>query len=259
MKIFICFMCSVYLLFITGCTGPFATSDESDSGNEVAVGSYSTMIVLANKLYAVTDTKIFTFDISNTVKPQLMDSQDIGSNIESLFHYNGLLFVGSANNMFIYTLDTSGIPRRESTSQYHEVWGPDICNSDPIVARSNIAYVTLSTTNSARCFAREINELRIYNISDIRNPALLSILEMSKPKGLGLGKKKLYICDENLGLIVFDIKDPSKPVQEKIFDGYPAYDLIVKNDLLIVSSARSLYQYDISDENNIRLLSKIEL
>ncbi|MBL0101500.1 MAG: hypothetical protein IPP49_16870 [Saprospiraceae bacterium] len=98
--------------------------------------------------------------------------------------------------------------------------------------------------------------MRIYNISDIRNPALLSILEMSKPKGLGLGKKKLYICDENLGLIVFDIKDPSKPVQEKIFDGYPAYDLIVKNDLLIVSSARSLYQYDISDENNIRLLSK---
>jgi hypothetical protein len=245
---------------LTACTVD-SNSDTNQNGNEAISGSYSTMLTLGNNLYAVTKSRIFTFDISNPQKPVERDNKDVGFNIESLFYYDGLLFIGSSNNMYIYSLDENGIPERESNTQYNdtEFLVDDFCKHDPIVVRNNIAYVTLSTTLTGICVSRTFNQLRLYNIADIKNPVLLSIHEMSNPKGLGFGKEKLFVCDGIDGLVVFDIKNPLMPVKEKTIGGYKAYDLIIKDNLLVVVSDKELYQYDITDEDNIQLYSKINL
>ena len=82
---------------------------------------------------------------------------------------------------------------------------------------------------------------------------------MSAPKGLGFGKNHLFICDAKDGLVIFNLDNPLKPVKVKTFNGFEGYDLIVNDKILVVVAKNQLLQYDISDETNIRYLSKIDL
>lgn len=161
--------------------------------------------------------------------------------------------------MYIYSLTVDGIPERQSATPYSNVFDREVCTSDPIVIRNNYAYVTLSATNNICAFWQRINELRVYDIADFTRPRLLDVVSMSAPKGLGLGKSHLFVCDQNTGLKVFNIDDPKKPVLVKTIGGFKAYDLIVNNNLLIVVADKKLLQYDISDEEDIKPLGIIYL
>ncbi len=242
---------SLFVFFIsTSC------NSEDSSGTEATLaGSYSTILTIGNKLYAVSINDIYTFDITDRKRPVLINKQNIGFDIESLIHHEGILLIGSKSAMYIYSLDKNGIPVSKSQSSYNTV---DFCSSDPIVAREKVAYVTISTTQ-VNCQTRTVNELRVYNIEDIKKPKQIVNISMSNPKGLGLGKNNLYICDQKEGLIIFDISNPIKPVRKSQFNGFKAYDLIVKNNLLLVVAEKQLRQYDITDENVIKYLGVIDL
>ena len=82
---------------------------------------------------------------------------------------------------------------------------------------------------------------------------------MSTPKGLGLGKNHLFICDQTDGLVVYNLDNPIDPVKVKTFGGFEGFDLIVNDDILVVVAKDELLQYDISDESDIKYLSKIDL
>jgi hypothetical protein len=235
------------------------TKEASDASSEsVLSGSYSTMLTLGNKLYIVSKTTIFTYDATDAKNLILLDEQSLGFDIESLIHHEGLLLIGSKSSMHIYTLDDKGIPVKQSQTQYFGV-AEGLCNSDPIVTRNNIAYVTLSSSVEACGNTRLINELRIYNISDINNPVLINSYTMENPKGLGLGKNSLFVCDAKLGLIVFDVTNPGSIIETQDFSDIEPYDVIVKGTILIVVAKDQLLQYDISDENNVKLLSSIAI
>jgi hypothetical protein len=230
-----------------------------DVSSETKSGSYATMLTVGNKLYVVNKTAITTFDVSNPADPKEIDRKDAGVDIESLYYYNNLLLIGSANNMYIYSLTADGIPERQSATQYSNAFDREVCTSDPIVIHNNYAYVTLSATNNICAFWQRINELRVYDLSDFTRPILLDVVSMSAPKGLGLGKSHLFVCDQNTGLQVFNIDDPKKPVLVKTIGGFKAYDLIVNNNLLIVVADKRLLQFDISDEDDIKPLGIIYL
>jgi len=232
------------------------TTDESSDNSSTESGSYSTMLVIQNRLYLVNLTQIKTFDLTTPESPVLLQESDLGFDIESLFSYNGLLLVGSRSGMHILELDEEGIPQKRSYSDYNNT---AICSKDPIVARDNNSYVTISSDDNVWCNGFRLDELRIYNITNPALPVLLETIEMSKPKGLGLGKSKLYICDEVDGLVVFDLTNPQMPVREKSFGGFKAFDLIVKGNLLFVSCDDQLRQYDITDEENTFLVSVINI
>lgn len=253
MKTTIKFFLAICILFNACSLDESLTSD-----NNVLAGSYSTMLPLGNKLYVVSKTKIFTYDATDAKDPILLDTKELGFDIESLIHHDGLLLIGSKSNMYIFSLDENGIPVRESQTEYFG-FADGLCNSDPIVVRNSIAYVTLSTIVSQCGNSRIVNELRVYNITDFKNPILINQQDMSLPKGLGLGKEKLFICDGIDGLIILDIKNPKSPLKEKAIAGFEAYDLIVKNEVLMVVAKDELLQFDISIENDIKLLSTIEL
>lgn len=235
-----------------------------DSGNDpyssdTKSGSYATMLTISNRLYLVNRTAITTYDVINPSNPLKLDYKNVGADIESLFHYNGLLLIGSANNMYIYKINTNGIPERQSNTEYNQIFGTEICTSDPIVVRNNIAYVTLSTiTRLCNSFKYE-NELRVYDIDDIESAKLLKTISVPSPRGLGLGKKHLFVCSDTDGLVVLNIEDALNPKIVKTIGGFSGYDLIVDDNLLIIVTDKALLQYDISDETNIKELGKIKL
>ncbi|MCB9309261.1 MAG: hypothetical protein H6567_04295 [Lewinellaceae bacterium] len=245
------------LLFSQACTSE--SSSDADTSNTTLSGSYATLLTINNRLYVVNKTEITTYDITNAKKPALLDKKDIGIDIESLYHYDNLLLIGSANNMYIYELNSNGIPLFKSNSSYTDIFDINGCSSDPIVVKNQIAYVTLSTTISGRCGWRNVNELRVYDIVDPVHPILLDTIGMSNPKGLAIGDNYLYICDGVTGLQVFSLDNPQEPQRFKSFSGFTAYDCILKGNLLLVVCQEELRQYDVSDPNNITLLSQIDL
>lgn len=250
-------------LFIASCQledSPFISSDSSESGNGsgTSSGSYATMLTINNKLYVVTQSSILTYDVSVKDDPQLLNEQELGFQIESLLHYNGLLFIGSQSTMYIYKIGTDGIPERQSTTNYFAA-NDEICNSDPIFVKNNLAYVTLSTEVTVCGRSNPINELRIYDITNLEFPELKFLGEMSNPKGLGIGKSNLFVCDKTEGLVVFDLADPVHPVRIKTIPINKAYDLIIRANILMVVAEKELIQFDITNENDIKMLGTIEL
>lgn len=255
-------MKNLLYLFFLGLTLFSACTSEDVGSNDASntqSGSYATMITISNFLYVINKTEITTFDVSNPSRPLQVNKQEVGFDIESLYHYQGLLLIGSANNMYIFSIGDDGIPKQKSTTQYNETFGAEVCTNDPIVVKDNWAYVTLSSTVQTCGGFRFINELRVYDIKDVNSPKLLKTINMSSPKGLGFGKNHLFVCDQTDGLVVYNIEDPLEPIKVSTFGGFAGFDLIVKDTLLIVVAKDKLLQYDISDENDIKYLSKIDL
>ena len=246
-------------LLISGCYSEDSSLSDNSNRTESQVGSYSTMLTIGKFLYLVNETSISTYDVINPSSPVLLNKQDVGFDIESIYYHEGLFLIGSAANMYIYSINESGIPLRETNEEYFSSFDDTQCFSDPIVARGNLAYVTLSTDIQECGWRVNINELRVYDIANLNKVKDLSVYSMSNPKGLALGKEKLFVCDAIDGLYIFDLSDPSRPEFEQLFPGFSAFDALVRNNLLIVVARDRLLQYDISDENNINLVSEFKL
>lgn len=254
---------AVFGFFLTGCV------DENLNGLEQSTagtnGSYSQMIVVGDFLYGINGPNLSTLDIRDKNNTSIIDQQRLDFDIESLYSFQGLLFVGSSQRLYIMELADNGVPKLRVAEEYvfEDIFTP----CDPVVANSTHAFVTLSSLvrneaqfNFLDCGqVAEVNELRIFDITDLENVDYVSSTPMSNPKGLGLDGSTLFVCDGENGLVVFDISDVNNVLEIESFHGFNAYDCIVKDDLLIVVAEDQLLQYDYSDLTNIRLLGSFEL
>jgi hypothetical protein len=245
------------LLSVFSCTPP--VQDSLSSGT--LSGSYATMLPIDGFLYVVDDMNITTYDIADNLNPVLIDKQNVGFEIESLFHYDGVLFIGSTTAMHIFTIEENGVPLRQSQTEYNfnnnELW----TSCDPIVANDKYAFVTLSTSQFIEdgCFSwnREANDLRIYNIENFQEPELISLTEMDFPKGLALTGDYLFVCEGNLGIKLFDVSDKEQPIEIWSDLTFESFDVILKEGLMMVVGPDALRQYDYTDINNITFIEAI--
>jgi hypothetical protein len=222
-------------------------------------GSYSNMLVISQHLYVVNDDELITYRIESDDALAEIDRKSLGFGVESMFHRSGVLFIGSRERLYIYRLNTANIPIEESTTEYSEFDGIDNCFSDPVVVEGDIAYVTLATDLDAGCGFRTVNELRLYDISDLQNPNLINTVEMEEPKGLAVSNNILFVCEANNGLKIFNVENSLNVIQLYHFEGYRATDVIVNNGVLLVVGPDNLYEYDYSDLNNVFLTATIDL
>jgi hypothetical protein len=254
----------VLSLLLVSCADDFSSGGNDGSGDGIN-GSYTALIAVGNRLYYVDERNLYTADISDANHIKVIDKQVIGEDIETLFHRNGLLFIGSGPAMYIYRLDENGIPRRESQTNYADFPG-ELEPCDPIVADDHFAYVTLSsilpseTTGFLNCVRfQTINELRIYDITNIQKPVLVSRVNMHKPKGLALDGDLLFVCDSEDGLKIFDVSKRNEPLEIYHFEDGHTFDAIARNGLLVVTGPASIMEYDYSDVENIRLIGVFRL
>jgi hypothetical protein len=209
-------------------------------------GSLSRFTIVGDYLYLVNDYSLVPIDITNLDEPVKLEEIYLGFGIETIFPYEDHLFIGSNSAVYIYNIDDPATP------QYRSIYD-HATGCDPVVVSGNFAYVTLREGVSCSNFF-ELNVLEVLNVSDVRNPIQVNSINMTNPRGLALGcNNKLYVCEGDGGLVQFDVSIPSDPVYERTYDQYPAEDLIVRDDLLIVTGEEGVYQYQCASDSLMML------
>ena len=240
------------LCFLVACESDadFQVSDGSGIGSSTA-----RFTVVGNYLYVVDDVYLSTLDISTADIPVLIDKQEVGFGIETIYPYADYLFIGSSLGMYIYAISDEGVPYRESALQHFQ-------SCDPVVANDNFAFVTLKSGGDCRLgTAFGANRLEVVDIKDVNNPILVNVFDMTHPSGLGLDGNTLFVADSYEGVKIFDVEEPVNSLQliQEVKGDYEALDLIARNGILIVISFENLYQYDYTDLDDIKLISTIAI
>ncbi len=212
-------------------------------------GSMARFTIVNEYLYAVNRSSLVVFDISDQQHPQKKTEQGIGWNIETIYPFQGNLFIGSATGMFIYNISTPTAPTYVSGISH-------IRMCDPVISDGKYAYVTLRA--GAECGTVTGSQLQVLHITNIATPRLINTYTLTNPFGLGKTGYLLWVCDGTDGLKVYDAKDPEKLSFKYHIKNIEPYDVIPVNDLLIVSAKEGIIQYDASNPEKLAELSRIQ-
>lgn len=227
------------------------SSGAAGKGNSGVGGSMARFTLYDNFLYAVDEYSLNLFDVSTPETPVSSSIKHIGWGIETIFPYEGKLFIGGQTGMQIFSLENPQDPSFISEFRHAK-------SCDPVVVQGDLAYVTLRAGNLCGDVQ---SQLDVIDISDLSNPTLLKEYEMQEPYGLGIDQEALFVCDGSAGLKVFNASDPLK-IDENIIKTYPdvnAFDVIPLGDVLLMIGKDGFYQYDYSDLENITQLSHIPI
>ncbi len=242
--------CSVLFILIFGaCSKDSGISQSTaNAGNSGQGGSLARFTIVKNHLYTIDHQDLSVFDITNANKPIFIRKVNIGFNIEALFPYQDKLFIASNNAMYIYNITDPTRPFQESRVQH-------FTGCDPVVVNDTIAFLTIHGGNAC---GSSINQLNVYDISQINSPNLMTSIPMTNPHGLGLKDSILYICDRGKGLRVLNVKEPSNPVEIDILTGDTYLDVIPTGNLLIGMLTNGIAYLDISNPASPQKLAHIK-
>lgn len=240
-------------LFILTIALTVACSQDGDNGalNESAPnsdgqgGSLARFAMLNDYLYTVDEYGLNVYNIATPADPVFVNNIPIGFRIETLFNYKEYLYIGSQNGMFIYSVSNPEFPEYLADVQH-------FTSCDPVVANATTAFVTL--WSDLGC-GTTVNQLEIYDITDVVNPTLLSVRNLTFPKGMGLYGNYLFVCDDEIK--VFDISDPENSVLVHNINKL-AFDVIIQGDLLIAIGQNGIYQYQLN-QNDVTDTSELSV
>ena len=213
-----------------------ASTDQSS----VQGGSMARFSVVGDYMYTVDAGVMNIFDLSNPAKPERANKIHLGFDVESLFAYGETLFIGGALGVYMYDI-TNPLQPMKSTTFTH------VQSCDPVVVSDNFAFVTLNAGST--CQNGTLNQL---NIIDVANyPILIKSVDMWDPKGLGVDGNKLFVCDGDAGLKIFEFEsndfNDTQSVDINLVDtlgDIDCYDVIASQQRLIVSNQDEIRQFD---------------
>lgn len=214
-------------------------------------GSMASFMIFSNYLYVINNTQIDVFDISDYTNLQKMgNSVFTGRNIETLFVYNNMLFVGTTSGMLIYSLSVPESPSILSAFDHATA-------CDPVVVQGSYAFVTLRAGNACGGWQ---NQMDVIDISNVNSPQLIRSYELMGPYGLGVDNDKVFVCDGDDGLKVYtDANYPDNLTLKKHFPEINAYDVIPMGNILFVIGKDGFYQYDYTNLDQMSLLSSLPI
>ena len=143
----------------------------SDSASDSSVGQGGSMArfsIVDDYLYTIAGTNLQLFDISNPADPAPFAKVFVDWRVETIFSYQGALFIGAPEGVFIY--DNSDPSNPVFSSKFTHATA-----CDPVVVSNNIAYVTLRSGNNC---IQGLNQMDILDVTDIYNPQLLNTIAM---------------------------------------------------------------------------------
>ncbi len=211
-------------------------------------GSLARFKIVDDYLYAVDDSSINVFDISNLEAPSDLDDVYVNFGIETIFNRGHYLFLGSTSGLYIYDITSADAPKYVSEFSHATA-------CDPVVVDEDYAYVTLRGGNL--CGALE-SRLEIIDISNITTPALIKTYAMDNPYGLGIKDDLLFICDGTSGLKVYNKENVGDLKLLKTYADVTAYDVIPLENRMLMIGGNTLYQYHYTDES-LELFSEFAL
>jgi hypothetical protein len=227
-----------------------AIAPGTGSGSGVG-GSLARFTVTGDYLYLLDGDHLQTVNVSSETNPIAKTRTTLAWDIETIFPYKTNLFIGSSSGMYILDIASPEAPAHVSTYSH-------IRSCDPVVVDDDYAYVTLRSGTACQGFT---NQLEIIDIKNLSSPQLLKTYPMTNPHGLGIDDKTLFICDGNDGLKAYDVTDINTIDQNQLahHKNIHALDVIPFNDVLMMIGQDGIFQYDYSNPEDIKLLSKIEV
>lgn len=241
----------IYIIMIALTIAACQSNNDSSALAEVPVadgvgGSLATFSLVGNYLYTVDQRDLNVFSLANPLQPVQVNTIPIGFDIETLFGRGEYLYIGSRFAMYIYEISNPEEPQFVSDAQHFTA-------CDPVIANDNYAFVTLFSQNIC---GTGLNELQVYDITDITSPILISTRSLIQPKGIGLYGNYLFVCDDVIK--IFDVSDPTNMTLVNSIDR-SAFDLIIYQDKIHAIGNGGLYQYSLNpnDINQITALSSI--
>lgn len=204
-------------------------------------------------LYAVSDRdiKVFTVDNPRQIR-KVGENIGVRDQLESAFVADGNLFVGAQSGMYIFNLNDPQFPDYEG--RYNHLRA-----CDPVVVEGEYAYLTIR--DGEEC-GRTKNELHVINISDLSNPRQEGIYAMNNPHGLGVDKGRLFVCDGDAGLKVYDARNPRNLREVNTLSELSAtFDVIPvpQKRQLIAVAGNNIIQYRYDSSGQLRRLSEFSV
>lgn len=232
-----------------GVRNPTFNNAPPSTNNPGVGGSMARFAISQGYLYAVGTNTMQLFNLSTPSQPQNQNTINLAWGIETIFPYQDKLFLGSTTGMHIYDNQDPSAPSFISTYQH-------VMSCDPVVVQGDKAYVTLRRDNTCE---QGVDALEVIDISDLQNPSLIKSYPMQHLHGLGIDQNTLFLCEGKFGLKVFDVQNALTIDQnlKQHFTGFDAYDVIPLGDVLLMIGKDGLYQYDYTNPESLRLLSKI--
>lgn len=214
-------------------------------------GSMARFTIASDRLYVLDAYTLSVIDVTNSTEINRTTKIQINSDIETIFPHDKTLFLGSQSGMHIYDISNADDPEKIST-----FWHLKSC--DPVVVEGDYAYVTLRSETFCN---GNINELQVIDVSNLSSPRHVSTHQMTNPHGLGIDNNVLFICDGDAGLKIYDATDKGKISQnmKAHYKDIQAFDVIPFNKVAMMIGEDGLYQYDYSDLQDVRFLSKLDI
>lgn len=226
-------------------------SSSSGGGGVGVVGSMSRFAIYSDNLYTVMNNYLAIFDLSDETPEKAGQDIYVGFNVETIFSYKNCMFMGTPTGMIIYSLEDPLKPERQSMITH-------VFGCDPVVVENDIAYVTI---RSGTFCGQTANELIVVDVSNPKQPKHIVTYNMENPKGLGIDNGTLFVCDD--GLKVFNAEDPStimhKDNKLAHFREIDGLDVIPFDNVLMMIAEDGIYQYDYTDVQQIRQLSRLPI
>lgn len=230
----------------------YGCSENSDSAVNPQTGTGGSMArfaITGNTLYIVSKQSLEVYNIADAANPVKSITKDMGVGIETIFPYQNQLFIGANDGMYIYNNSTPNNPSLITKYTHFQ-------SCDPVVVQGTYAYVTLRNGVICRNGAGS-SSLDVVDVSNPASPKLVNSQNMQTPYGLGVAGNRLFVCEGDNGLKVFDVTNPELPVIKQQFTDIASYDVIVRKNNLIITGTKGLFQYQYDDQDNVTLLSKI--
>ncbi len=225
----------------------------SGQGSTFGVGGSMARFGLYDEyLYAVDRATLHMFDVSNDQTPKDIGKRSVGWDVETLFIYDGHMFLGTQSGMRVFSLAIATEPTYVS-----DFWHVTSC--DPVVVSDGYAYITLRGGNTC---GGAVNRLDVLELSDnYVNNTLIASYPMDGPYGLGIDDEILFVCDGDAGLKIYNVSDKTQIDKNKIatFPGIDTFDVIPVNGILFMIGKDGFYLYDYSDIQNIHQLGFIQI
>ncbi|MBZ9631644.1 hypothetical protein LB465_12715 [Salegentibacter sp. LM13S] len=233
--------------WLTNDSGSFAESGNSSGGSGTG-GSLARFNIYEDFLYVVDQNQLSVFNIEGLSNPELLKTEWVGRDIETIFYKENHLYLGSSTGMYIYSVENPATPQFKSMFSH-------ILGCDPVVVKDDIAYVTIRGGNAC---GQEWSQLDVIDVADKSNPELLQSYDMENPYGLGVKDDWLFVCDGTAGLKIYDTKNTPNLELIDHFQDINTYDVIPLEDVLLMVGDNTLFQYTYKG-NEINLLSTFNL
>lgn len=233
--------------------GVFMTnSTSSATAQTVGIGgSMARFIINGDQFYGLNQTNMQVININEPSNPVVGTKIEMSRMVETVFIDGTNLFIGTQTGMLIYDISVPSLPVYKSEYSHFQ-------SCDPVVVQDNYAYVTLRQGN--RCGNWQ-NVMEVIDLKNLLSPVLVKSYSMSEPYGLAIDNKTLFVCDGQAGLEIYNASDPLRIDLNMIkqYTNLKALDVIPYNNVLIMIAEDGIYQYNYSDLQDIKLLSKISI